>query len=90
MLLTLWLENTWLDSSGFRRKLYSEKHVRKAVWLRFSLSVGTKSLGRKYAEYLCVGVLLPMRRFGGGLQGICWNISIKGGPNKCPVDVENV
>ena len=33
------------------------------------ISVGIKSLGRKYTKYFCVEVLLPIGMFGGVRQG---------------------
>ena len=40
------------------------------------LSVGIKTLSRKYAKYLHVKVLLPMRRFEGGVRQVFVGISL--------------
>ena len=45
-------------------------------YIIFLLSVGIKSLGREYAEYLCVGVLLPMGWFFLGVHLVVVGISL--------------
>ena len=57
------------------------------------LSVGIKSLGRKYTEYFCVEVLLPVGRFGGGggVRQVFVGISLSNEvQTKCPMGAVNV